>query len=828
MTNKNQEKNKGKGKSKDKRLIILLDVHALLHRAYHALPDFKTKSGEPTGALYGLSTMVVKLATDFKPDYMIACYDLPEKTHRHIAYEAYKAKRAQIDDDLIKQIISSRDLFETFNIPIYESPGFEADDILGTIVEQVCRGENNISFKDISIVIASGDMDTLQLVDEKKVKVFTLKRGITDTVIYDEEAVLKRFGFPSDFLPDYKGLRGDPSDNIIGVPGIGEKTATTLICQFGTLEDLYKILDKDKDEEIKKAGVSDRIISLLKEHKEDALFSKMLATIRRDAPIEFDLPNKTFKEGIDMEKIEKLFQKLEFRVLGQRFRSYAESGLVSTNISVIPAQAGIQDQSSNVLDSRLRGNDKAYEQNRGSDNLSQELIVALHLLRSTLSKPTLGDLLEITGKKQFQEAEKEVYRLIKEYELVKVFEEVEKPLIPVLAKMKERGVKIDVEYLKELSKTYHKSLNKLEKNIWQEAGTEFNINSPKQLGEILFSKLNLQIKGLKKTAGGAQSTRESELAKLVDVHPIISLILEYREINKLLTTYIDVIPKLVDENDRLHADFIQTGAVTGRLSSENPNLQNIPIKSELGRNIRKGFIAEKDFVLASFDYSQIELRIAAILSEDPKLMEIFKTGQDVHTAVAAQVFKVSPGEVTSEMRRKAKVINFGILFGMGVNALKTNLGGTREEAKKFYEEYFQTFTTFASWMERIKRDVKGTGYTTTLWGRRRYFPEMNSPLPYIRASAERMAINAPIQGTEADLIKKAMVIIDGYITKEKLEDKVYLLLQVHDELVYEIKEEYKEKVSKDILNIMENIMTKKETKDVPIIANVTLGKTWEK
>ncbi len=359
--------------------------------------------------------------------------------------------------------------------------------------------------------------------------------------------------------------------------------------------------------------------------------------------------------------------------------------------------------------------------------------------------------------------------------------------------MQKRGVKIDTDYLNDLSKKYHQTLKKLEQDIWKHAGLEFNISSPKQLGEILFTKLNLQVKGLKKTAGGAQSTRESELAKLLGEHPIISLILEYRELSKLLGTYIDVIPKLVDEKSRLHANFLQIGAVTGRMASQDPGLHNIPIKSELGRNIRKGFVADKGFVLAAFDYSQIELRIAAFLSEDPKLMEIFKTGQDVHTAVASQVFKVSPEDVTKEMRRKAKVINFGILFGMGVNALKVNLGGTRDEAKKFYDEYFVTFNTFASWMERIKRDVRGCGYTTTIWGRRRYFPEMNSPLPFIRASAERMAVNAPIQGTEADLIKKAMVEIDEYIVKEKLEDKIHLLLQVHDELVYEIEKSCVEK-----------------------------------
>ena len=817
-----------------KKLVILLDVHALLHRAYHALPDFRTQSGQPTGALYGLSTMVVKLATDFNPDYIIACYDLPEKTHRHVAYEGYKAKRAKIDDDLLNQIEPSRELFEAFNIPVYENAGFEADDILGTIVEQVCnhtKKNEQLSFEDLKIVIASGDMDTLQLVDDRKVQVFTLKRGISDTVMYDENAVNKRFGFGPEFLPDFKGLRGDPSDNIIGVPGIGEKTATILISKFGTLEDLYKVLGKKGgDSEVKNAGVSDRIIQLLKDHKEDALFSKMLATIRKDAPIEFKLPVQSFKDGIEMEKIEKLFSKLEFRMLGARFKNYAGAMAPSSeSLETKKKESGDARNKKNITDeisTSPRLSLKIRKDSSSKKELSREVAMAVYLLDSSIAYPTQEDLLDVTGKKTYEEAEKEAFRLLKEYDLTKIYDELEKPLIKIVEKMEKRGVKIDVKYLQGLSKEYHKKLSSLEKKIWKEAGQEFNISSPKQLGEILFGKLNLQVKGLKKTAGGAQSTRESELLKLIDVHPIISLILQHRELSKLLTTYIDIIPNLVDKENRLHAKFIQSGAVTGRMASTDPNLMNIPIKSELGRAIRKGFISDEGFVLAAFDYSQIELRIAAMLSEDPKLMAIFVNNEDVHNAVASQVFKVSPNEVTKEMRRQAKVINFGILFGMGVNALKGNLGGSRDEAKKFYDEYFLTFKVLASYLERIKRDTKATGFTTTLWGRRRYFPEIRSPLPYIRASGERMAINAPIQGTQADLIKRAMVLIDEYITKEKLEDKVYLLLQVHDEVIYEISKDCLKKVSKDILNIMENVMTKKETKGLPIKAEGSFGQNW--
>lgn len=818
---KGKTKNKGNAKEA-KRLVVLLDVHALLHRAYHALPDFKTATGEPTGALYGLSTMVVKLATDLKPDYMIACYDLPEKTHRHKVYKEYKAGRAKIDDDLIAQINSSRELFETFNIPIYESPGFEADDVLGTIVEQVCKHtkkKQELSFDDIRIIIASGDMDTLQLADGKRAQIFTLKKGISDTVMYDEEAVKRRFGFGPELLPDYKGLRGDPSDNIIGVPGVGEKTATILISRFGTLESMYKVLEKNP-EEVKSAGISDRIMNLLKEHEEDALFSKMLATIRRDAPITFKLPELTLKESIDMKKIDKLFSRLEFRVLGARFRTYVEGPVGAPKYEEekpLSPSASISVSSPQQL---------KRESSDNENSLPKEIAVAVSVIDPSIAKPTEMDLYEVTGKKNREEAEKEIWRLLKEYDLQYIYEEIERPLIPILEKMEKRGVKIDTTYLNDLGKRYRKTLSELEKNIWEEAGEEFNIGSPKQLGEILFMKLNLTAKGVKKTAGGALSTKESELVKLKDAHPIIAHVLEYRELSKLLGTYIDVIPKLVDTESRLHTKFIQIGAVTGRMASTDPNLQNIPIKTELGRNIRKGFVADKGFVLAAFDYSQIELRIAAILSEDEKLIDIFKGGDDVHTSVAAQVFKVDEKDVTKEMRRRAKVINFGILFGMGVNALKVNLGSSRDEAKSFYDEYLRTFPTLASYMERVKRDVKGTGYTTTVWGRRRYFPEIKSPLPYIRASAERMAVNAPIQGTEADLIKRAMVEIDEYVRKEKLESKVHLMLQVHDELVCEISEDCVEKVSKDILRIMEGTMSAKDAKGVPIVAEGSTGPDW--
>jgi DNA polymerase-1 len=394
--------------------------------------------------------------------------------------------------------------------------------------------------------------------------------------------------------------------------------------------------------------------------------------------------------------------------------------------------------------------------------------------------------------------------------------------------MQERGIKVDRKFLADLAKKYHAELSRLEKEIWKQAGMEFNINSPKQLGEVLFDKLALKAKNMKKTEGGARSTKESELEKLRDLHPIVSNIFDYRELSKLLGTYIDAIPPLLDQNDRLHSRFIQSGSTTGRMASENPNLQNIPIKSDLGKAIRHAFIAEKGFSLVSFDYSQMELRIAAFMSGDEKLIGIFQKGEDVHSSVASFVFKVPLKEITPEMRRRAKVINFGIIYGMGVVALRQNLGTSREEAQTFLNDYFATFSTLASYLDRIKAEAARKGYTETFFGRRRYFDGLNSKIPYIRAQAERMAVNAPIQGTEADVIKLAMICIMEYIKSEGLEEEVYPLLQVHDELIYEMKSDSAKEHSAKLREIMESVVDLKKTHGVVLEAHASIADDWGK
>jgi DNA polymerase I len=790
MKDKSKEKSEGKPKR-----LILLDSHAILHRAYHALPDFATSKGEPTGALYGLSTMLIKIIEDLKPDYIVACYDLKGPTYRHEIYKEYKAGRQKTDDDLIMQIHKSQDVFKALNIPIYSKEGFEADDIIGTIVEQTKKSG-------LEVIIASGDMDTMQLISGADVKVYTLKKGIKDTIMYDEEAVKERFGFGPELIPDYKGLRGDPSDNIPGIKGIGEKSGTALITAFGTIENMYKELEAGHEARFTEAGMTPRLIQLLKDNKEEAEFSKMLATIRRDAPISFVLPERSFKEDLDIKKAGAFWTELEFRTLLPRLEK-AVNGKPAELFDDIQKPAEAVDPAE-----------------------LEKTVLALWVVTSNITNPKLEDAYAFAKVENFTEASKAIFAELDKRGLRKVYEGIELPLIPIIHGMETRGIKIDKKMLADLSKKYSAVLVDLEKKIWDLAGVEFNIASPKQLGEILFDTLGLKPKNAKKTEGGARSTKESELEKMRDMHPIIPFIFEYREISKLLSTYIDAIPPLLDENDRLHTHFVQSGTTTGRMASIEPNLQNIPIKSELGKNIRYAFIPEKGFKLVSFDYSQMELRIAAFMSGDQKLIDIFKKGEDVHTAVAASVFKVSPKEVTPEMRRRAKVINFGIIYGMGVNALKQNLGSTREEAQHFLNDYFATFSTLAAYLDNVKAETARRGYTETFYGRRRYFEGIKSKVPFIRAAAERMAINAPIQGTEADVIKLAMIKIDQYIRAEKLEEVVYPLLQVHDELVCEIREDRAEEISREITGIMQTVMDPQETSGVILTAQASIGNNW--
>ncbi|KND51196.1 MAG: DNA polymerase I [Parcubacteria bacterium C7867-001] len=784
--------------NRSKKQLVLLDAHAIIHRAYHALPDFTSPTGEPTGALYGLSSMLLRIVADLEPDYIAACYDLPKPTIRHEVYADYKGTRAKTDELLIAQLKRSRDVFKAFQIPMYDREGFEADDILGTVAELMKNEEG------LEVIIASGDMDTMQLAEGDRVKVYTLKKGINDTILYDAKAIEERYGFPANLIADYKGLRGDPSDNIKGVPGIGEKTATELIKNFGTIEDMYKTLAKS-DKKFIEVGIKPRIVELLKTHEEDARFSKHLATIRTDAPIAFSLEDSQWKDGKQLPTILNLFDELGFRSLRARAKS--------------------------VLGHEGDDADEEIEDEIDEESVDpirlDEAKVMLWLVASDFTNPSLEDVLAFTKKTKFDDAYVELERLIKETgKLSFVYDSIEKPLVPILREMETHGVLIDKKALAELAKKYHAELSIIEKRIHKHAGKEFNVGSPKQLAEVLFDDLELVAKGQKKTSTGQRSTRESELEKIRDLHPIVEDILEYREIQKLLGTYIDAIPPLMDKEGRIHPHFIQTGAVTGRMATTNPSVQNIPIRSDRGKAIRNAFVAPKGSVLIALDYSQIELRLAAILSGDEKLCDIFRSGRDVHKEVAAAVFKVEPDKVDYEMRRRAKIINFGILYGMGVNSLRASLGSSTAEAHKFYDDYFGTFTTLSAYLESTKGFARKHGYTETIFGRRRQFPEMKSSLPYVRAQAERMAINAPLQGTQSDIIKLAMVRIEEMLRKEGVREKVHLLLQVHDELVFEVEESIVGSIAPKIKEVMESILPLEEAHNVPVIAEGKTGKNW--
>lgn len=769
--------------------LVILDAHAIIHRAYHALPAFATSDGEPTGALYGVVTMTLKIIETFKPDDIVAAFDLPKPTFRHQVYDAYKAGRAKADDALIVQLQSARGLFEAFGIAVKDAEGFEADDVIGTLVEQHKNTPGQ------RIIIASGDMDTMQLVEGEAVQVFTLKKGLNDTILYDEEAVVTRYGFSPKQLVDYKGLRGDPSDNIIGVPGIGEKTATMILTEFGSIEGLYEAIKKDRTTVIK-AGFSERIVSLLEEHEEDALFSKTLATIRRDAPVSCDLSAINYKESVDTEKLLALFDKYEFRSLKPKIKTLF----------------GVAEEESPevVIDQALL----------------HESAIALWVLYSEHTNATYETILQKTKAKTLEEAHKILMEELKKRNSLTVFERIEKPLIPIIDDMEKWGIGVDSVALNEMVESLEKRISEIETAAAQFSGGTVNLSSPKQLSVLLFDTLGLKPKGKRKESG-AFTTNAETLEGLREAHPIIPLILEHRELQKIVSTYGASLLEHVKEDGRIHAQFLQHGTTTGRFSSANPNMQNIPASGEWGKKVRHAFVASPGYVFVGCDYSQIELRVLAILSKDKTLVDTFVRGDDIHTSVAMAVFGVQKKDITADMRRSAKVINFGIIYGMGVQALQKKLGTTKEKAQTFYDEYFEAFPTIRTYLESVKESARALGYTQTLFGRRRYFPTINSGPGFLRAFAERMATNAPIQGSAADIIKLAILAVNNNLKEKGYIKDAHLVLQVHDELVYEVKEEIVEEVKTCIVDSMERVLDmfppEHEIPPVPLVVSLATG-----
>lgn len=722
-------------------LCIIIDSHALIHRAYHALPRLSTPQGELTNAVFGFSSILVKVLREFRPDYLVAAFDVAGPTFRKEEYEEYKATRTKAPDDLYAQIPRVKEVLDAFNIPILEKEGFEADDVIGTVCSIMEE-----KYPDIDVLVVSGDLDTLQLVT-KRARVYTMKKGVQDTIIYDEKAVKERFGFSPKHLPEYKGLRGDASDNIIGVVGVGEKTASSLIQKFGTLEKMYAALEGGRD-----AGVSPRVANLLIDQKDQALFSRMLATIRRDVPIHFDI-QKAAWGGFDQRVAKALFEELSFR------------GLIG----------------------RLAGLDGFDEVDAPSPAVSR---------RDEL-------LAQVEDAREAGLLSGEIY-------------EVEKNLVDVVLAMEERGVRIDTEILGRLQADIKKKLEEIEKEIYRVAGMEFNINSPKQMGVVLFETLGISPKGIKKTPGKEFSTAADELEKIKDEHPVVSLILQQRELQKMLSTYIAPLPESVGPDGRIHSTLIPLGAATGRMSSSNPNLQNIPIRGEWGGHIRAAFIPGEGKQFLACDYSQMELRIVAHLAKDKNMIEAFKNGEDIHARTASLVFGIDLQDVTKDMRYRAKALNFGLIYGIGHRAFARSAGISVDEAKDFMDRYLAVFSGVADYIENAKEVARERGYAETLFGRKRFLPDLHSPNPGLRAFAERAAINMPAQGTTADIVKMAMV------RAEKEFPSLSLILQIHDELLWEGELKEIERVKGDVQYLLEHIVEL----DVPLLVSSAVGSSW--
>lgn len=908
-----------------KERLVLVDGNALFHRAYHAVPHLTNKDGEPTNAVYGFANIMIKMMNDLKPKYVVVCWDKSSKTFRKDMYADYKATRKSMDEELRVQIPFVKELVDALNLPFVELENYEADDIIGTFVEQS---------KDYETIVVTGDKDELQLIDEDT-KIYMLQKGFSQTQIYGLEEMMETYGLtPKEFI-DLKALQGDSSDNIPGVPGVGPKTAVDLIQKYGSLDGVYENLDDLKG----------KLKERLEENKELAYLSYKLSTIVRDAPVKLDIEHATLNQ-VDRQALHELFMRLNFKSLlsklppemagpepstggdpslfggdgstgGVRERAHLknvkydsvtsksqlellvkklegkkiialdtettsvdvmEAELVGMSFSVkageayyIPVghEAGTQLDKDEVLaalkpvleDPKIGkvGHNIKYDyqiyKRAGIHikNIAFDTMVAGFILNPVARTQGLGDLAyselgvemipieELIGTKgkdqksfnqtdiaaatQYACEDADVaWRLyeklapeLKKEGFEELAERTEWPLIEVLGDMELNGIELDVDFLAKFNKTLSKDILACQEKIWKIAGSTFNISSPNQLQEVLFTKLGLPTQGVKKGKTG-YSTAANELDRLRGTHEIIDHISQYRELTKLKSTYVDALPGQVSKVDgRVHTSFNQTIAQTGRLSSINPNLQNIPVRTEIGREIRKAFVAPKGRVLVSADYSQIELRVAAALSKDNGMIETFKKGIDLHQQTAAELYGVKLDNVTKQQRYAAKTINFGVLYGMSAHGLMVATGMTREEAASFIARYFEVRAKLKQYIEDTKAFARKNEYTATLLGRKRPCPEINSKNHIISAAAERMAVNVPIQGTAADIYKLAMIAV-----APKLDEDSKLLLQIHDELIVETPKDKADKVAKMLKETMEEVYDL----GVPLAVDTDYGQNW--
>ncbi len=912
--------------------LVIFDGHGIIHRAYHAFPEPLTvrKTGEVVTAVYGVANTLLTVLDQLKPAHVAFTLDPPGRTFRHEKDETYKAQRVAMPDDLRSQLGRVQELIEAFSIPIYMAEGYEADDALGTLAKQAEE-------LGVETYLVTLDSDVVQLVRDG-VKVFMMRPYQRDIVVYDENAARERYEIDPQQMPDLKGLKGDTSDNIQGVPGIGDKTAVKLIQQFGSIENLYKHLAEVTPEKLREN---------LRAHEKQARHSKEMATIHTDAPLKLDLDACAVK-NYDREKVLALFRDLEFKSLAARlpessapqgngrpaaaeakavaaqdYRTvYTEqelselatrlssaksftfdtetsdlnpirSSLVGISFSWRPGQAAyvpvghrpaLGDAEQLPLKTALKGlapllEDEKIEKTAHNAKFDMEALagcdvevrgvafdtmIAAYLLGEgggEANKPGGGSLglkwiaskrlnqemvpirdLIGTGSKQLSMADVPVAQAapyacadadmtgrlrpsleadLREQGLWQLFSKIEMPLVPVLARMEEAGVAVDTDALREMSRNLGKQIERLEREAYDSVGHEFNMGSPQQLSQVLFEELKLP--KTRRTKQG-YTTDATALEALRGAHAVIDILLEWRQLTKLKSTYIDALPALVNpKTGRIHSNFNQTVAATGRLSSQDPNLQNIPVRTDLGNAIRRCFVA-RDFgpdpILIAADYSQIELRILAHLSQDPGLIEAFLADEDIHAATAAQVFGVPLDKVTADQRRRAKVFNFGVLYGLSEFGLSSREGITREEAAQFIDTYFAKYPKVKEWRERVIAECRQNGYAETMVGRRRLIPEIRSSNFQVRSAAERVAVNMPAQGTASDIIKIAMNRIDAEMSDRKLKTK--MILQVHDELIFEGPAKERNAITELVLRIMPQSLEL----GVPLKVDVKIGKNW--
>ncbi len=870
--------------------LVLIDGNSVAYRAFFALPPLHNAKGQYTNAVYGFTNMLLKILADEKPTYILVAFDAGKAVFRHQKYEHYKGTREKTPSELREQFPMIRDLLDAFSIKRFELDGYEADDIIGTLSLKA-------EAKGLHTRIVTGDKDLLQLVSPQ-VQVGLMRKG-SDIEWFDEAAIHDKYNLRPDQIRDLKGLMGDTSDNIPGIPGVGEKTALKFLYEYESVEGLLQNIDQLKGKMKEK----------VEENQALALLSKELATIIREVPIDIAI-HETNYGGYDTEAVSKIFMEYDFRSLLNRINAdrpnevieqdeiaYTEvteenmGELASFLISPaalhielsggnphradivalsIATEIGILHVTPHILSHWKQLRDWLTDAQQikwiydgkaafvALQHIGIELggfgfdpLIAAYLLNPSLSDYPLARIVAEFGNYQlhsdddvygkgakrklpegetlFRHLSHKVMAIWKSSEIMEqelaanelsdLFYLLELPLSRVLAKMELTGITVNREHLAEMGKQLELEIDVLTKEIYAQAGTEFNINSPKQLGEILFDKLGLP--PVKKTKTG-YSTDAETLEKLQDQHEIVAHLLHYRTLVKLNSTYVEGLMKEIHESDgKVHTTFNQALAATGRLSSIDPNLQNIPIRIEEGRRIRQAFVPEEtDWLILAADYSQIELRVLADISQDKNLIDAFLKGMDIHTRTAMDVFGVSPEEVTSDMRRSAKAVNFGIVYGISDYGLSQNLGITRKEATQFIETYFSIFGGVKSYMEEIVQVARKQGYVTTLLNRRRYLPEIMDRNFNLRSFAERTAMNTPIQGTAADIIKKAMVNMDEELTKARLRSR--MLLQVHDELVFEVPPEELEQMKKLVPQVMENAIQL----SVPLKVDVSYGSSW--